>query len=72
MLHSRVRGELKYFSIYPRVLSEARVTGQRAKCHFHVFLHDDVKSAHERPEGQESTCVTTRFALIIFLYQMLN
>lgn len=34
-------------------MSEARVAGQRSKRHFHVLLHDDVKTAHQRPAGEE-------------------
>ena len=39
--------------------SEARVTGQRPELHLHVFLHDDVIAAHQRPDGEEKTSVTS-------------
>jgi len=29
--------------------SEVRVAGEGSKCHVHVFLHDDVISAHDGP-----------------------
>lgn len=40
--------------------SEARVAGQRSERHFHVLLHDDVKAAHQRPEGEEHGETSTK------------